>query len=49
MLPHDKKFYFWPGKASMQFLQPVSPTEFENASAFKEHIFELMWRALDNN
>ena len=49
MLPHDKKFYFWPGQASMQFLEPVSPAGFENASAFKEHIFKLMWTALENN
>jgi 1-acyl-sn-glycerol-3-phosphate acyltransferase len=46
MLPYDKKFYFWPGKASMKFLEPVSPSGFENASDFKAYIFNLMWREI---
>lgn len=47
MLPHDKKFYFWPGKASMQFLPAVSPSDFQNPSELKEHIYALMWKELE--
>lgn len=47
MLPHDKKFYFWPGKASMKFLPAVSPSDFENANALKEHIYRRMWEELE--
>jgi hypothetical protein len=46
MLPHDKSFFFWPGKASMQFLDPVDPTSFENPREMKEHVFQLMWKTL---
>jgi 1-acyl-sn-glycerol-3-phosphate acyltransferase len=47
MLPHDKKFYFWPGKASMQFLAAVSPADFNSSSELKEHIYALMWKELE--
>lgn len=49
MLPHDKSFYFWPGKATMTFLPAVSPSGFASASAMKEHIFLLMWNSIKEN
>lgn len=47
MLPHDKKFYFWPGKASMHFLPAISPKGFEHPNAMKEYVFKLMWTELE--
>ena len=47
MLPHDKKFYFWPGKASMHFLPVISPKGFEHPNAMKEYVFKLMWTELE--
>ncbi len=47
MLPHDKKFYFWPGKASMHFLPAISPKGFEHPNAMKEYVFKLMWAELE--
>lgn len=46
MLPHDKQFYFWPGKASMQFLPAVNPCDFKDAKEMKEYIFQTMWHKL---
>jgi len=43
MLPHNKSFFFWPGKASMQFLSPIDPKNFASAQEMKEHVFQLMW------
>jgi 1-acyl-sn-glycerol-3-phosphate acyltransferase len=43
MLPHNKSFFFWPGKASMQFLPAIDPKNFVSASAMKDHVFQLMW------
>jgi 1-acyl-sn-glycerol-3-phosphate acyltransferase len=43
MLPHNKSFFFWPGKASMQFLPPIDPKDFASATEMKEHVFQLMW------
>lgn len=43
MLPHNKTFFFWPGKASMQFLPAIDPKDFASAAAMKEHVFQLMW------
>lgn len=43
MLPHNKSFFFWPGKASMQFLPAIYPKDFATAAAMKEHVFQLMW------
>jgi 1-acyl-sn-glycerol-3-phosphate acyltransferase len=47
MLPHDKKFYFWPGKASMHFLPAISPKGFEHPNAMKEYVYKLMWTELE--
>ena len=46
MLPLDKTFFFWPGKASMEFLHPVDPADFPDASTLKKHVFQLMWNEL---
>jgi len=46
MLPLDKTFFFWPGKASMEFLPPVDPADFSNAASLKKHVFDLMWTEL---
>ena len=43
MLPHNKSFFFWPGKASMQFLPAIDPKDFASAAAMKEHVYQLMW------
>lgn len=43
MLPHNKNFFFWPGKASMHFLPAIDPKDFASAAAMKEHVFQLMW------
>jgi len=43
MLPHNKTFFFWPGKASMQFLPAIDPKDFATAAEMKEHVFQLMW------
>lgn len=43
MLPHNKSFFFWPGKASMQFLPAIDPKDFSSAQEMKEHVFQLMW------
>lgn len=48
MLPHNKIFYYWPGKLSMTFLEPVDPTMFSSHTALKEHVFNTMWKALSN-
>lgn len=46
MLPHNKSFFFWPGKASMQFLPAIDPKDFATATAMKEHVFQLMWNGI---
>lgn len=46
MLPHDKSFFFWPGKATMTFLDPIDPDAFDSAKEMKDHVFEVMWNAL---
>jgi len=46
MLPHNKSFFFWPGKANMQFLPAIDPKDFSSAAAMKEHIFQLMWNGI---
>lgn len=43
MLPHNKIFFFWPGKASMRFLPAIDPKDFASAATMKEHVFQLMW------
>ena len=43
MLPHNKSFFFWPGKAHMQFLPSIDPKDFASAAELKEHVFQLMW------
>jgi len=48
MLPLDKTFFFWPGKASMEFLEAVDPKDFPDQLALKQYIFKLMWDKLDN-
>ena len=48
MLPNDKAFFFWPGKISMHFLSPIDPADFNDVSALKEHVFQVMWNALGN-
>ncbi|MFN5422442.1 MAG: lysophospholipid acyltransferase family protein [bacterium] len=42
ILPHDKTFYFWPGKMELKFLGPISPLGFANYTEMKEHVFEVM-------
>jgi 1-acyl-sn-glycerol-3-phosphate acyltransferase len=46
MLPLNKSFFFWPGKASMEFLAPIDPKEFQDASSLKKYVFDLMWKEL---
>ena len=48
MLPLDKTFFFWPGKASMEFLEAVDPKDFQDQHALKQYIFKLMWDKLSN-
>jgi 1-acyl-sn-glycerol-3-phosphate acyltransferase len=43
MLPADKPFFFWPGKLSISFLEPISPSNFSSNAEMKEHVFKLMW------
>jgi 1-acyl-sn-glycerol-3-phosphate acyltransferase len=47
MLPSDKAFFFWPGKITMRFLAPISPTTFSNQTEMKDHVFEVMWREIE--
>lgn len=47
MLPHDKSFFFWPGKAKMEFLPAVDPKEFATPGDMKDHVFNLMWERLE--
>jgi 1-acyl-sn-glycerol-3-phosphate acyltransferase len=47
MLPHNKTFFFWPGKLSMSFLDAIDPTEFEDPQALKQHVFNVMWNELE--
>lgn len=46
MLPHYKHFYFWPGKLSLQFLDPVDPHSYTNHSELKEAVFKIMWKEI---
>ena len=48
MLPHDKSFFFWPGKATMTFLDPIDPASFNDAKEMKDFIFGLMWEKLES-
>ncbi len=46
MLPHDKSFFFWPGKLELTFLPPIDPRSYKSASEMKELVFKLMWNQL---
>jgi 1-acyl-sn-glycerol-3-phosphate acyltransferase len=46
LLPHDKAFYFWPGKIELKFLPPIEPQQFANASELKEHVYRVMEKEL---
>ena len=46
MLPSDKSFFFWPGKITMHFMEPISPSKFNSASEMKEYVFKLMWEEI---
>ncbi len=46
IMPHNKTFYFWPGKMVLKFLPPVSPEGFADYTAMKEHVFDLMMTEL---
>jgi hypothetical protein len=46
MLPLNKTFFFWPGKASMEFLPPIDPKDFQDAGSLKKFVFDLMWKEL---
>lgn len=48
MLPTNKTFYFWPGKISMQFLEPIDPNDFNDLNALKEHVYNTMLHAYTN-
>ncbi len=48
MLPTNKTFYFWPGKISMQFLQPIDPNAFKDLDALKEYVHKIMLDAYTN-
>jgi 1-acyl-sn-glycerol-3-phosphate acyltransferase len=48
MLPLNKTFFFWPGKASMEFLEPIDPKDFQDAGALKKFVFDLMWEKLSH-
>jgi 1-acyl-sn-glycerol-3-phosphate acyltransferase len=43
MLPSNKTLYFWPGKISMQFLEPIDPSKFHDLNALKEHVYKIMY------
>lgn len=45
MLPTKKTLYFWPGKISMQFLEPIDPNDFNDLTALKEHVYNTMLHA----
>ena len=47
MLPHNKTFFFWPGKVSMEFLPAIDPKDFASAGEMKEFVFNLMWERLE--
>lgn len=46
VLPTNKSFYFWPGKLTLRFLEPIDPHDFSGYAALKEHVHEVMWKAL---
>jgi len=46
MLPSDKSFYFWPGKITMHFMEPISPSKFNSAAEMKEYVFKMMWEEI---
>lgn len=48
MLPTKKTLYFWPGKISMQFLEPIDPNDFNDLNALKEHVYNTMLHAYTN-
>lgn len=48
MIPTNKTFYFWPGKISMQFLQPIDPRAFNDLNALKENVYNTMLDAYTN-
>lgn len=48
MLPTKKTLYFWPGKISMQFLEPIDPKNFNDLTALKEHVYNTMLHAYTN-
>lgn len=47
MLPHNKTFFFWPCKVSMEFLPAIDPKDFASAGEMKEFVFNLMWESLE--
>lgn len=49
VLPQNKKFFFWPSKIEMHFLEPVSVQDLqvEQAKHLKEKVFELMWNYIE--
>jgi 1-acyl-sn-glycerol-3-phosphate acyltransferase len=50
VLPQHKKFYFWPGRIEMHFLNPVSTEKYQlsDAKELKEKVFELMWNYIES-
>lgn len=46
ILPANKGFYFWPGKITMKFLDPINPDSFENHTELKEYVYGVMENTL---
>lgn len=46
VLPTHKKFYFWPSRLELHFLEPVSTQNLksEDADMLREKVFRLMWQ-----
>lgn len=50
VMPQNKKFFFWPSKIEMHFLEPVSVDglQIEHAKHLKDKVFELMWNYIES-
>ncbi len=46
LLPHDKSFYFWPGKIELKFLPAIEPQQFANYSELKDYVYNVMEKEL---
>ena len=50
VMPQNKKFFFWPSKIEMHFLEPVSVDglQIDQAKHLKDKVFEQMWNYIES-